>query len=134
MSNNFKKKKYKLSFYQQKEMNMFFKDILGKININDVVCYADKITKEQKYYLVLDILDNKYVQGTTAQLDQNNTYVAHTVKYNDTYDTLSLFYYNTPLYFWVICDFNNIQDPFENPKVGTILKIPTLSNIKFLEG
>ena len=106
------------------------KDILTQKTYKDYD-YISRYTSFPTYY---HTLDNKYVQGTTAQLDQNNTYVAHTVKYNDTYDTLSLFYYNTPLYFWVICDFNNIQDPFENPKVGTILKIPTLSNIKFLEG
>ena len=30
-------------------------------------------------------------------------------------------------------DFNNLQDPFEKPKVGSQLKIPTLAGISYVE-
>lgn len=52
--------------------------------------------------------DDKYVYGTTAQLNQSTSYVSHKVGNYDTLDNLSLYYYNSPLYFWVIADFNQI--------------------------
>ena len=77
--------------------------------------------------------DNKYIFGTTAQLNQNTSYITHTIKPYDTFDSISLYYYNSPLYFWVIMDFNQIQDPFYNLNVGDTLKIPTLNGIQFEE-
>ena len=74
-------------------------------------------------------IDQKYIYGTTSQLNDNNTYVLHTIKRNDTLDLISLNYYNTPLYFWVIADFNKIQDPLQELKEGNTLKIPTLGSI-----
>lgn len=41
-------------------------------------------------------------------------------------DELSLVYYGTPLYYWVIGEFNNIADPFVKIKKGTSLKIPVI--------
>ena len=76
-------------------------------------------------------LDKKYISGTTHQLSQDNSYLIHKVKGRDTFDSLSLKYYNSPLYFWVIMDFNHFQDPFETLEEGTELKIPTLASIKF---
>lgn len=76
-------------------------------------------------------LDNKYEYGTTYHLDNSTQYTLHTVKYRETYDTLALKYYRNPTYYWAICDFNRIQDPFSHPKVGTKLKIPTLSKLEF---
>lgn len=52
--------------------------------------------------------DEKYIFGTTSSLSSDTSYVAHKVKPYDTLDSLSLYYYNSPLYFWVIADFNNI--------------------------
>lgn len=76
-------------------------------------------------------VDNKYVYGTSSQLIKNNTFVYHTINQNDTLDSLSLVYYNSPLYFWVIADFNDIQDPLADLKIGEKIKIPTLANIQF---
>lgn len=75
--------------------------------------------------------DNKYVSGTTAYLDDTTTYTNHIVEKGDTYDTLALEYYNNPTYFWVICSFNHVQDPFETPLVGTTLKIPSIALIQY---
>ncbi len=77
-------------------------------------------------------LDDKYVMGTARWLDDTTAYSEYVVEDKDTYDTLALRFYNNPTYFWIICSFNRISDPFENPKPGTRLKIPTISNLKFI--
>lgn len=75
--------------------------------------------------------DNKYIYGTTAQLREDNAYVLHTVTQGDTFDSLALKYYNNPTLYWVICDFNKIQDPYRDLEVGQKIKIPALSSIRF---
>ena len=76
--------------------------------------------------------DKKYVVGTGTNLDDTTNFSVHKVIKGDTYDTLALRYYNNPTYFWIICDYNRIQDPFVDPEVGTTLYIPLLSKISFL--
>jgi hypothetical protein len=70
--------------------------------------------------------------GTAYPMDKSNTYLIHKVLKNETFDSISLTYYNTPLYYWVISDFNDIQDPFKplRDKYET-LKIPSISSIEF---
>lgn len=76
--------------------------------------------------------DNKYIYGVTSQLDTNITYVAHPVIQSDTLESLSLKYYGRPDYYWIIADFNRIQDPFiKLIEHYEILNIPSLSNITF---
>ena len=41
-------------------------------------------------------------------------------------DEISLKYYYTPLYYWIIGEFNNIKDPFVKVKKGVKLRIPIL--------
>ena len=41
------------------------------------------------------------------------------------------YYYNSPLLFWIIADFNQIQDPYKELVIGTLLKIPTYNAIQF---
>lgn len=76
--------------------------------------------------------DNKYIYGTTGQLDDTTPSSSYIVKQNDTYDSIALDFYNNPTYYWVICDFNRIQDPFENPAEGTLLRIPVFSSIRYV--
>lgn len=76
--------------------------------------------------------DNKYIYGTTGQLDDTTPFSSYIVKQNDTYDSIALDFYNNPTYYWVICDFNRIQDPFENPTAGTLLRIPVFSSIRYV--
>lgn len=83
------------------------------------------------YYYHTD--DKKYIYGFTSHLKDTATYVLHKVKQNETYDSIALDYYNNPTFFWVICDFNKVQNPFEKPLVNVMLKIPTLSDISFEE-
>lgn len=75
--------------------------------------------------------DNKYIYGITSQLKSTIPYILHKVAVNDTYDSIALAYYNSPTFFWIICDFNKIQDPFTDPVVGEYLKIPNISGLSF---
>lgn len=99
----------------------------------------DKQTKSYPYIsryagfpFYYNTLDDKYIYGVTGQLDEDIPYVAHKVLQSDTLESLSLKYYGRPDYYWVIADFNRIQDPFVilKEKFET-LKIPTLSNISY---
>lgn len=75
--------------------------------------------------------DAKYVGGITSHLKQDIPYVLHKIKAHETLDSIALDMYNNPTFFWVIADFNNIQDPYIKLQVGDFLKIPSLSNISF---
>ena len=91
-----------------------------------------KISRYSVFPYYYNRLDDKYIYGITSHLKTENTkYVNHIVKQNDTLDSIALYYYNNPTYYWIVADFNKIQDPYEKLIVGSILKIPTFSNIKF---
>lgn len=75
--------------------------------------------------------DEKYIYGTTAYLDDNTPYTLYKVQKNDTWDSMALKFYNSPTFFWILCDFNRVQNPYEMPEVGTLIKVPALTNIKF---
>ena len=90
-----------------------------------------RLSRYSSFPIYYNTDDDKYVQGTTSQLNQDISYTLYRVSDRDTYDNISLYFYNNPTYYWIICDFNEIQDPFSKPKVGTTLKIPSISNIKF---
>ena len=76
-------------------------------------------------------LDKKYIMGTSSWLKDTTTYTNYIVKHLDTYDSLALKFYNNPTLYWIICSFNHITDPFEEPVEGSILKIPSISTIEF---
>ena len=90
-----------------------------------------RLSRYSTFPIYYNILDEKYVYGTTAQLDNTTVYTAHLVKRGDTLDSLALYYYNDPTKYWVIADFNRIQDPFKDLEENTILNIPTISMIQF---
>lgn len=92
----------------------------------------EKVSRYTPFPVYYNSADLKYTGGITNHLEtQDVPFVAHTVKQGDTLDTLSLHYYNNPTYFWVIADFNRISDAFMPLEVGTVLRIPTFSMIKF---
>lgn len=80
-----------------------------------------------------NVNDNKYMCGTYIPLNDSTPFTYHIIKRNDTLDSLALYYYNNPTYFWIIADFNNIIDPYEALKVGERIKIPAFSLIEFKE-
>lgn len=90
--------------------------------------YISRYASFPYYY---DTNDSKYVYGTTAYLKDDVSYIIHKAKQNDTFDSIALKYYNNPTLYWVICDFNKVQDPFTSIEIGTEIKVPTLSNISF---
>ena len=76
-------------------------------------------------------VDNKYVYGFSKRINPNTAYTVHTVKRGESIDSIALYYYNNPTYFWIICDFNRVLDPFAEPVEGTTLYIPIISDIEF---
>lgn len=77
-------------------------------------------------------LDNKYIYGLTKQLSKNTVYVAHKVKQSDTLDSLANYYYGRPDLYWVIANFNNINDCFIDLYSNfTSIKVPSLSSISY---
>lgn len=77
-------------------------------------------------YYYYNTLDGKYQLSLKSWLKHTNDYVVHTVQENDSWDYLSLKYYDSPLYYWIICDANKVIDPFIEPEKGINLIIPKL--------
>lgn len=76
--------------------------------------------------------DNKFIYGLTSQLKENIPYVVVSVDASTTLDKLANKYYGRPDYFWIIADFNKIQDPFiQLDKQFTTIKVPALASIEF---
>ena len=94
--------------------------------------YTSRYTPFPFYY---NTLDDKYIYGITKQLSENVQYVVHNIRDTDTLDSLALKYYGRPDLYWVIADFNRINDPYIKliDKMDTI-KIPTISNIYYGAG
>lgn len=91
---------------------------------------VSRYSPEPYYY---NTVDNKYVVGTYHQLRTDTTFQIYVVRRNDTYDSIALQFYNNPTYYWIITDFNRVNDPFVPPKEGVRLKIPSFSGIRFEE-
>lgn len=94
--------------------------------------YTSRYTPFPFYY---NTEDKKYVYGLTKQLSHDVEYVLHTLVDSDTVDSLALKYYGRPDLFWVICDFNDINDPYiDLKKKMDSIKIPSISNIYYSNG
>lgn len=91
----------------------------------------DYVSRYSSFPFYYNTQDRKYVYGTTSQLNQDITYILYKVKARDTLDSIALDYYNNPTFFWIIADFNQIQDPYTELVEGTQIKIPTLSEVSF---
>ena len=91
----------------------------------------DYLSRYSSFPYYYNIKDDKYTYGITAQLRTDTTYVEHIVKQGETIDALALKYYNNPTKFWIICDFNRIQDPFIDLKPGQKLKMPIVTNLQY---
>ena len=85
------------------------------------------------FYTYYNTVDNKYMYGLTSHLNKDVPYVVHSVKQEDTLDSLAYKYYGRPDYFWIIADFNNINDSFvELWKKYKTVRVPSLSKIEFV--
>lgn len=106
--------------------------VIVSVLINKKYKSYDRTSRYQVFPTYHHTIDEKRVYGLTSHLvTEDIKFIAHKVKNNDTLDSLALYYYNNPTYYWIIADFNRIRDPYEPLELGTILKIPTFSNIAF---
>lgn len=105
------------------------KEVLIKKQYKDY----ERVSRYAPFPYYYNRLDEKYIYGITNHLDidKGTSFVSHVVKNGDTLDSLSLYYYNNPTYYWIIADFNRIQDPFEPLGEGIRLKIPTFSSVEY---
>lgn len=89
--------------------------------------YTSRYATLSYYY---NTLDKKYMYGISKNLNTNTDYVLHNLIDSDSLDSLALKYYGRPDLFWVIADFNNLNDPYIRlvDKMNSI-KIPSLSGI-----
>ena len=89
--------------------------------------YTSRYATLPYYY---NTLDKKYVYGISKNLNTNTDYVLHNLVDSDSLDSLAIKYYGRPDLFWVIADFNNLNDPYIRlvDKMSSI-KIPALSGI-----
>ena len=93
----------------------------------------DSVSRYSPFPYYYHTLDNKYIYGVTSHLGKNVSFVEHTVESKDTLDSLSLTYYGRPDYYWIIADFNDIQDPYIYLyKKYKTLKIPTFTSVNFV--
>ena len=100
---------------------------------------TDKQTKEyaalSRYAslpIYYDTLEDKYVYGLMKSLDNTTDYTLHTLKSEDTLNSLALFYYGRPDYYWIIANFNRINPFIKLTDKFTKIKIPSLSYIQFV--
>lgn len=91
----------------------------------------DKISRYSNFPFYYHLEDNKYIYGITSWLSDDTPYTLHKVAYKDTLDKLALYYYGSPTKYWVIADFNRIDDPFKELEPDTFIKVPTLTMIEF---
>lgn len=91
--------------------------------------YTSRYTGVPYYY---DTLNEKEIYGIGSNLKKDTSWLAHSVKQDDTLDSLALHYYNNPSFWWIIAYFNNIQDPFiKLANYFTIIQIPAITSIEF---
>lgn len=74
--------------------------------------------------------DNRFVHETyndyeIVEYDDEKVYTV-TNKTENRLDIISLMYYKTPQYWWIIAIANNIIDPLAEIKEGTRLRIPSI--------
>ena len=90
-----------------------------------------KVSRYSSTPYYYNLVDKRFFYGTSKNLKDTTTHRIHKVAEGDTLDSLALDYYNNPTYYWIIADFNRINDPYESLKIDSYLKIPTFSNIEF---
>lgn len=93
----------------------------------------DYISRYQSFPYYYNKEDDKYIYGVTSHIDDSSGYSIHIVRDGDTYDSISLQYYNNPTLYWIICDFNRVCDPYKKLNVGDRIKIPVISSLQFIQ-
>ena len=115
----------------EEEIPIRYLDIVMDILKNKAYKKYRKFSRYSNFPYYYNTVDNKYVYGITSYLNGETPYIWHKIKGGDSFDSLALYYYNNPTLYWIICDFNKIQDPFIELKEGEKLKIPSFSTLTF---
>ena len=94
----------------------------------------DYLSRYAAFPFYYNVEDNKYIYGLSKQLKQVSSYVVINIDMSCTLESLAVKYYGRPDYYWIIADYNRIQDPFLPlyPRYTT-LKLPSISAIAFEE-
>lgn len=105
----------------------------------------DSLTNKQKitysytsryspFYCAYNKNDGKYMYFKTKYLNDETSYVLYKVNESDNLDYLANKYYGRPDLYWVIADFNRIQDAFIDLYANyKTIKIPTITDIEYLD-
>lgn len=92
----------------------------------------DFMSRYTKFPCYFHTLDNVYFYGLTNRLSTETPFTVHTVKQLDTLDSISLTYYGRPDLYWIIADFNRINDPYiKLHDHYETLNIPDLNSVEF---
>lgn len=76
--------------------------------------------------------DKKYIYGIAKNLRTDTDYIIHQLIDTDTLDSLALKYYGSPDLFWVIGNYNKIQDSYiKLYEHYNYILIPTLGGIRY---
>ena len=92
----------------------------------------NSVNRYGQYPFYYNTEDKRYFGGITNHLKDTTAFVFHNIKEGDTLDSLSLYYYGNPTRYWIIADFNRIQDPFIELIPGEKIKIPSFADIQFI--
>lgn len=93
---------------------------------------SDYLSRYFNFPFYYNTEDQKYIYGITSNLSKDTPYVVVKIKAETTLDYLANKYYGRPDYYWIIADFNSIQDPFiKLSDYFEFIKIPSLSEIEF---
>lgn len=76
-----------------------------------------------------NIQDNTMLLGTYLPIKQSDSYFLYTAQQGDTLDSIALKNYGTPIYWWIIADYNDMLDCTQ-PILGMTLKIPELTGVQ----
>ena len=69
-----------------------------------------------KFYNLLCVVNLFPASNSNAEDD-------YVVRYHDTWALISYQYYNTMDLWWLVCAYNQIQNPVKRPAPGTVLKL-----------
>lgn len=77
-------------------------------------------------------IDRKYIYGIARNISSETEYILHNIEDIDTLDSLALKYYGRPDLFWVIGQYNKINDPYiKLSDKYNFIYIPTLNSIRY---
>lgn len=89
------------------------------------------ISRYEQFAYYYDDLNNRYYYGLVSNLSNDLPYASYVVQAGDSYDSIAYDKYGSPLFYWIICNFNNIEDSLEDPIPGTILNLPNMNSLRF---